>query len=372
MHGKIKAVRIQEELERRILYGIACEWDTAVGALDSPYRGALHRPSFSLRDMKGKWGTWSSEKNEICLSRNLVLNHPWDAVREILLHETAHQFAEQVLGDHDEAPHGPKFRKACFLLRADPRASREYKPLDERVFHGSPGPEDKIMRRVKKLMALAQSRNQHEAEAAMAKAHEFIARYNIDLLSRDEDRDFFSVFAGKPALRHFREEYRLANLLRDFYYVYSIWVPAYVVEKGKMGNVLEISGTLQNVKIAGYVYDYIMRYIDSQWRRYNKDKGLSRYRKTDFALGVIEGFHSKLEAQAGKEERIKEKFGLVRIEDPLLRKHIRYKYPRVAAVRRKGLRSDRRVVNDGIDAGRDLVISRGITEKRTGRRLLIE
>ncbi len=58
-----------------------------------------------------------------CLSRNVVLNHSWDAVREILLHEMAHQFAEQVLGASNEPPHGPKFKRACYLLRANPSAS---------------------------------------------------------------------------------------------------------------------------------------------------------------------------------------------------------------------------------------------------------
>ena len=113
------------------------------------------------------------------------------------------------------------------------------------------------MLRIKKLMALAQSQNQHEAEAAMAKAHQLIGKYNVDLLTHEENRDFVSVFVGKPALRHFREEYALARLLTDFYFVFGIWMPAYVVDKGKMGSVLEISGTVQNTKIAHYVYDFV-------------------------------------------------------------------------------------------------------------------
>ena len=107
------------------------------------------------------------------LSRNVVLNHSWDAVREILLHEMAHQFAEQVLGASNEPPHGPKFKRGCYLLRANPSASGNYRPLDELIFDDSTGPEDKIMVRVKKLMALARSKNQHGAEAAMAKAHDY-------------------------------------------------------------------------------------------------------------------------------------------------------------------------------------------------------
>ncbi len=363
---------IQEELERRILHGLVCEWENALETLNPPDKEKLRKPFFSLRDMKGKWGYWSGEKNEICLSRELVLDHPWDTVCEILLHEMAHQYADQVLGGHDEPPHGPKFNRACHLLRANPRASGSYKPLDERVLKYSPSPGDKIIVRVKKLMALAQSQNRHEAELAMAKAHEFIAKYNIELLARDEERHFVSVFVGKPALRHFREDYHLAGLLQDFYFVYGIWVPAYVLDKGKMGSVLEISGTIQNVRIASYVHDFVKRFIDSQWRGYNEKRGLNRYRKTDFAVGILKGFRSKLRMQDREGERNRDERGLVKIEDPLLQKHVDYRYPHTRSIRGKALRGYKDVLRDGIGIGKKLVISKGISEKETSRKFLIE
>ena len=369
---KQNTMLIQKELERRILHGLACEWENALETLNPPDKEKLRKPVFSLRDMKGKWGYWSGENNEICLGRGLVLDHPWDTICEILLHEMAHQYAEQALGGHDESPHGPKFKRACHLLRANPRASGDYKPLDERVLKYSPSPEDKIMVRVKKLMALAQSQNRHEAELAMAKAHEFIAKYNIELLARDEERHFVSVFVGKPALRHFREDYHLAGLLQDFYFVYGIWVPAYVLDKGKMGNVFEISGTMQNVRIASYVHDFVKRFIDSQWQRYNKKRGLNRYRKTDFAVGILKGFGSKLRLQNRERKRNKDELGLIKIEDPLLQKHVDYKYPHTANIRGKVLRGYKDVLRDGIGIGKKLVISKGITEKGKSRKLLIE
>lgn len=368
---KQKTILIQNDLERRILHGLACEWESAVETLNPPDKGRLRKPFFSLGDMKNNWGYWSGERNEICMSRDLVLHHPWDTVCEILLHEMAHQYAEQVLGDHDESPHGPKFKRACHLLRANPKASGNYKPLDERVLQHSPRPEDRIMMKVRKLMALAQSQNQHEAESAMAKAHEFIAKYNIDILAREEGRHFVSVFVGHPALRHFREDYHLASLLQDFYFVYGIWVPAYVLDKGKMGSVLEISGTIQNVRIASYVHDFVKRFIDSRWQGYNKKRGLNRYRKTDFSVGILKGFRSKLKWQDTQRRRHKGKLGLIKIEDPLLQEHVNYRYPYTASIRGKELRGHKDVLRDGIGVGRKLVISKGITEEGRKRRLLI-
>ena len=103
---------IQEELENRILHGLSCEWKLALSTVNHPNRDLLHMPLFSIKDMKGKWGHWSKERREISLSRNLVLNHSWDSVREVLLHEMAHQYAEMILYAQNEPPHGPGFHKA--------------------------------------------------------------------------------------------------------------------------------------------------------------------------------------------------------------------------------------------------------------------
>jgi hypothetical protein len=369
---KQKKILIQEDLERGILHGLACEWETALWVLSSTHKALMEKPLFSLKDMKNKLGYWSGENHELCLGRNLVLNHPWDAVREVLLHEMAHQFAEQVLGAHSEPPHGPKFQKACHLLRANPKASGNYRTLQEQISDKSQHSKDKTMLRIKKLMALAESQNLHEAEAAMAKAHELIAKYNIRLLADDENRDFISVFVGTPALRHPREDYNLARLVQDFYFVQGIWVSAYVIEKGKMGRVLEISGTIQNIKIACYVHDFVRHFIDSKWDEYNKEKRLNRYRKTDFAVGIIEGFRAKLKSKQDKKKKTDNRLAIIKIEDPLLKEYVAYKYPQTTSFRRKVSSQDERVLKDGMRVGKTLVIAKGITEKGNSNRLLPE
>ncbi len=360
----------REALEHRILHGLSLEWETALWVLDESYRQRMRPPLFSLRDYAGTWGTWSRERREISLSRDLVLRHSWDAVVEVLLHETAHQLAEEVLGAGEESPHGPAFHRACHLLRANPRASGRYAPLDDRIARNPGGPEDRTVRRVRKLMALAESPNRHEAEVSMAKAHELIAKYNLLSIERDEGRDFASVFLGRPALRHPREDYALANLLQEFYFVQGIWVPAYVLEKGRMGRVLEISGTEQNIRLASYVYDFVRRFIEGRWRTYNEGRGLNRRRKTDYAAGVIEGFRSKL-ALNEKGKGAEKTKTLIRLRDPLLEKYVAHRYPRTVNEKRYLSGRDAGVVSDGKEAGKNLVIHKGITESRGNRKRLL-
>jgi len=364
---------IQEDLERRILHGLVCEWEIALWVLNRKYKGSIKKPLIGLSDMKSRLGYWSGEKQEIRLSRTLVLNHPWDAVREVLLHEMAHQFAEQVLGlSGNESSHGPKFQEACRILRANPKASGKYKSLDEQLYYEVSNSEDRMLRRVRKLMALAKSRNRHEAEAAMAKAHELISKYNVNLLVHDNNRHYISVFIGKPALRHPREVYHLAHLLLDYYFVDGIWVPAYVLDKCKMGRVLEITGTAQNVKIAGYIHDFVMNFISSQWNSYNKERKFNRYRKTDFAVGIIEGFRTKLESHKSQKKAPGDKSALTIIEDPMLKEYITYKYPHTTSFSRKASGQDADILNDGIQIGRKLIISKGITEEGNNQKLFIE
>jgi len=362
-----KKIFNQEELEKRILHGLSCEWERALWVLDPSYREKMRPPLFGLRDMNNRWGTWWGEKREIYLSRNLVLNHSWGSVREVLLHEMAHQMAEEVLGAENESPHGSFFLEACHLLRANPRASGNYKTLDERISQETSSSEDRILLRVKKLMALAESPNRHEAEAAMTKTHDLIAKYNLDLLGRVEKRDFISVFVGRPGLRHFAEDYFLAHLLQDFYFVQGIWVSSYVPEKRKMGRVLELNGTIPNAKMASYVHDFVKRFIQSQWAEYNKDKGLNRYRLTDFAVGIVEGFRCKLESQQKEKDKAGGSVALIKLQDPLLKEYLTYRYPHTAMVKTGGGRQDRIVLKDGRQIGKNLVISKGIMQ-RTGNR----
>ena len=138
-----------------------------------------------------------------------------------------------------------------------------------------------------------------------------------------------------------------------------------------MGRVLEVSGTIPNAKMASYVHDFVKRFIHSQWAEYNKDKGLNRYRLTDFAVGIIEGFRSKIEARQGEKGKEGILLPLIKRQDPLLKEYLAYRYPRTAMVKTGGGRQDGRVRKDGKQIGKNLVISKGIMEggKRRGLQL---
>jgi hypothetical protein len=351
------------ECERSILHGLACEWEGARRLLDPDYGRRLRRPLFALTDGRSRWGSWSPDRREICLSRHLVFNHPWDAVREVLFHEMAHQLADEVCGAGGETAHGPLFHAACAHLGANPRASGSFPLLTERLDHAATAAPDRQLERIRKLLALAGSANRHEAEAAMLKAHELSARHNAGLIARAEPREVMSVFVGRPRLRHGRVQYRLASLLSDFYFVLPIWVPAYVMERSRMGRVLEISGTPRSIRTAAYVHAFIQRVIAEEWQRFAQGKVEQRGRACDFGVGVIEGFRTKLESgRSYRPPTGSAAAALVPLKDPVLESYFNRRYPHTARIMRTAAHVDRRTLNAGRDVGRRLVLSQPVAE----------
>ncbi|MBR5837798.1 MAG: hypothetical protein IKZ84_04570, partial [Victivallales bacterium] len=93
------------------------------------------RPTFALNDDMKAWGRWTGGSKRLMeIKTQLVLEHPWYAVVDVVLHETAHQLVEIFAPYCDEPPHGDRFKWFCRLIGANPVASGDYPPLDMRVF----------------------------------------------------------------------------------------------------------------------------------------------------------------------------------------------------------------------------------------------
>ena len=115
------------------------------------FRDAFRPAVLSLTDRESLLGEWRRDAREISLSRAFVLSSPWGSVVEVLKHEIAHQYVDEVLKVHDETAHGAAFRRTCEMFGVDARArgipeSNEVSPLM-----------DKIVR----LLALTESPNRH-------------------------------------------------------------------------------------------------------------------------------------------------------------------------------------------------------------------
>ncbi|MEE8349671.1 MAG: DUF2786 domain-containing protein [Acidobacteriota bacterium] len=317
---------------------------------------ALQRPLIRLGKGAQPLGSWHPERRILTISQVHIMRDPWTSVMHTLRHEMAHQYADEVLKPIDEGPHGPAFQKACQRLRCLPGSeTRPGKPcLPE---------EEKIFRILKKVLSLASSPNEHEAQAAVQKARYLLTKYSVDLVEFDRERNFSFRCLGTVKGRRMSYELWLASILNQFFFVEVLWAESYDALRGRSGSVLEIFGTATNLDMAEYVYHYLLTLLDHLWKKYKTLNGISinRERQRYFA-GVLEGFYRKLHDQ---EASLEKTHALVWKGDPRLQKFFRYLNPRVQR-RSWGGPSRNQTYEDGRLEGKRVTIQRPIAEKGTG------
>lgn len=321
-------------------------------------RNALQTPVLRLSHAETPWGNWDAKLRTITLSALHIGREPWEEVLNTLRHEMAHQFVEEVLKVRDEPPHGPAFRQACERLRCETFSTTAQRENEE---------EDRLLRVLKKVMSLASSPNEHEAQAAMQKGQELLLKHNIDLTRLNQERHYFCRTLGEIKGRRTSSELWMASLLSRFFFVEVLWKGSYDARRNREGSVLEIMGTHQNLDMAEYVHGFLQRVLKSLWLEYKKDKGIASDRdRQRFGVGVLEGFYRKLEEQ---EASLQTSRALVWKGDARLKAYVRHLYPRTRTQRGRGITMTD-AYEDGLHKGRQLTLHKPVEAKGTELRYL--
>jgi hypothetical protein len=344
-------------LEAALLRQLAAAWHELNA---SYFKRRMQPPTLLISDGASRLGQWIAGERVIELSRRLVLDQGWGVVIEVLKHEMAHQFVCEVLGQPDEAAHGPAFRAVCEAHGIDASSSGLPRPSD-----AAPNPDARILDRVAKLLALAESPNVHEAELAMAEAQRLLLRHNLTATAKSR---FSFRHLGEPTGRVAEHQRLLANILNEHFFVETIWVPVWRAREGKRGSVLEICGNLTNLEIAEYTHQFLAHTAERLWQRYKQERRLrgDRDRRT-YLAGVMTGFREKLEAQRKRHAAE----GLVWVGDGELRDWWRRRHPHVRWTHHARSQPTEAHAH-GRAAGRKIVLQRAVHEsiKRSTTRLL--
>ena len=335
-------------LERALVRELLDQWRRVNATY---FKGALRPPTLELSDTETFLGRWSRATRALELSRPFVLRSPWGVVVEVLKHEMAHQFVHEVVGVTDETAHGPEFRNVCERLGVDARASGV-------PTASTAGTEGRVVERIARLLALAESPNEHEAQAAALAAHRLMLKHNIDVASRPSSYVFRHL--GTPSGRVSEAERIVAMILGRHYFVEVIWVPVYRPLEERRGSVLEICGKPENVEMAEYVYSFLRHTADELWANHKRREGIRSDReRRSFLSGVMAGFADRLTREA----RADRKAGLVWVGDHELSGYFKRRHPYVRNVRYQGQpRSDAFV--EGREAGRNIVLRPGVGADR--------
>lgn len=325
------------------------------------FKGRLVPAVLALVDSDKLLGRWVLQGRRIELARAFVLAAPWHDVIAVLLHEMAHQYVEEFLRVRDESAHGDSFRHVCAELDIDATAAGA--PVVSATLTDADG--DRALDRIRKLLALAGSDNQHEAALAMQQAHALMLRHNLASIAAQ--RSFFVRQLGGTKQRVDRVESAILGLLTEMFFVKVIIVPVYAPRLGFYTKAYEVSGTRPNVEMAEHVYAFLLATAERLWAQNRGDQRVRNGRdRIAYQVGVIMGFREKLvfERHALKTE------GLVWVGDADLDTFWRCRHPRITT-RRQTTRYNG-AHSAGREAGRTVVLHKPVTTAGTagGSRLL--
>ena len=341
-------VRWTVELERALLQEIQENWTQQN---HERFRNAMTSPAFALHDGRKHLGQWMPQVRTITMSRHWVQSTEWSSVIEVLKHEMAHQYVSEILKIEDEKPHGPAFRSVCTRFHVDARAAGTPKP--------NPEGNSKVVEKIQKLLALAQSPNEHEAKIALQKARQWMNEHELEWSGRMRSPTFIHRCLGQVKGRFDPWEKMLAGLLAQHFFVHAIWIPVYDVYRMRRVRTLEVCGRPQAIEVAEYTHEYLTRTAQKLWLDYkNKNDIRSNRERRTFLLGVMMGFSQSLDHDLSQ---CKER-GLIPAEDHDLQYWFVQRHQRVRRRRGPGIRASA-ALNAGQSEGRKIEIKPALTRR---------
>lgn len=342
-----------QQLDRSLLFHLDSAWAQLNYQL---FQRKMKKPSFQLLDSENLLGSWHARDRVISIQREFICKNKWLEVLEVLKHEMAHQYVHEILKVFDETAHGPAFQEVCRERNIVAKSKGE-SSTDPKVM--------KLLSKIDKLLALAESDELHEAEQAAQQAHRLLVKHHIKLAQVEDYSKAFQKMSfcqlGEPKSRHYQYEYGIANLLNEHFFVSTIWVGAYSVTHSQAGNVLEICGRSEDLEIASYVYDFINHHLKFAWSKYKKEtqaKGLKK--RLSFSLGLVQGFAKKM--QEGKQNFQTDEQGLIYLGQALTAQFLEGRYPHIRT-RKTGGWSPSHDYHHGFEEGQTLRLRKGLKQE---------
>jgi hypothetical protein len=351
---------MEEDVKQKLTLVILDQWRF----FNSYYlNSSLRPPMIRLYSGRSRFGYWDGDSRLIGISLEHIMEHPWTRVMDTLRHEMAHQYVQEVLMVADETPHGEAFQHACRRLAVPAHAGESwyYDPADS--YEGGRAMErNPVVEKISKLLSLATSPNEHEAQLAMKKAHELLLRHQISEADLRSDADAaerpYRVMEVGPAKARFeRWEKKLISILQQYFFVDVIWVPSLIRDRITLGNVPLAHGRPENLAMADYVYNYFNRLLPELWKEFKKERGLrSDKNRREYYYGVMTGFSEKLAEQ--KAYLANEK-ALVWKGDRKLREFFRQLHPFTSS-RSSSSATVGQAFLDGRETGKSVVLNKPI------------
>ncbi|AZV56779.1 DUF2786 domain-containing protein [Clostridium sp. AWRP] len=169
----------------------------------------------------------------------------------------------------------------------------------------------KIIEKVKKLLALSESSNENEAQLAMIKAQEILAKYKLSLKEVKEFKKINSKIIKKVSDITFRTskwKAELADVIANNF-------GCYIYFETKRTHKIVFLGKEEDAMVCNIILEYAIDSIESTMRvikySYRKNRMSTRGITNDYAMGFIEGLNYRFE----KQKQNNREWGLVLMRD---------------------------------------------------------
>lgn len=216
--------------------------------------------------------------------------------------------------------------------------------------------EEKIIDKVRKLLALATSSNEHEAAAAAAKAQELLLKYNLS-----ESQVTIGDLEEKAEHSEFYEKYKSGWMGQLMYGICQSLCCEMVSSTQYKGKTFHIFGKPSNIEVATYLYEYLRREVIKIQPHYNK---------LAFSMGAVVTINKKLRQTFTEFQKASDQtMALVHVQNQAaiaLRNEV---FPKLSKGRSASL--DSYAFSEGRRAGEGIAIHRGVGNTNTGGQFLL-
>lgn len=343
------------------------------------YSIKLIPPVIEITDATRAFGSWQAETRTLGISCHLIRQYDWDITLNVLKHEMAHQVCSEKFR-HTGNPHDKEFLRAGELLGLPQEYCRATIDFTNILHESSAGPRPKdrkiiLMARIKKLLAMTASSNEHEALSALQMAGRIMEKYSLEGSAELEQEavTYRIIKTGKKRIEGYQRH--IASILSRFFRVKLIYSRLYDPCSDAVYKTFEIFGRCENVEIAEHCFYFLENRLASLWQNNRQAfAAAGRGARKSYYIGILHGFRDKLQAndEGGGKSNYTENSSPMPVRpstqlsidhDEMVQRCVQRRYPRLRLLKHSRQTISPVVYNEGKAAGKELVLSKALRQR---------
>lgn len=222
--------------------------------------------------------------------------------------------------------------------------------------------ESKVLEKVKKLLALANSGNENEARLAAERASEILVRHNLSMQDVEKAESEYGSTVVRDSFWCETEEKYVCSIINAHFFV-ETFDRLHANERHPTSKsrrrTLTFVGTKTNIEIAEYIYKFLMTEFRMMWKTYKIESNTNERSRQSYYLGLFNGLHAQLRA---RRIAVETETGLVVVKDKGLSRHIEKNFGKLKKTATKVADRDASARAAGFEQGKTMQIRRGLDD----------